>query len=294
MTLLAALRERILVADGATGTELIRMGAPGDVPGDLLNLTGPEIVARVHRSYVEAGSDLVTTNTFGGNALKLGKSGHGGRARDVNLAGARIARAAVPAGVLVGGDIGPTAEMLRPYGTAEPEAVRATFAEQAAWLAEGGVDFLFLETFFDLAEALLALEAARATGLPVVASMTFDLKRGGAYTMMGNPAADCARALAEAGAAVVGANCTVAIDGMVQVAHRLREGTSLPLILQPNAGRPELVDGHVLYRETPEGFAERVPDLVAEGARIVGGCCGTDPRFIVAVRGALAASEERA
>ena len=294
MTLVAAMAERVLVADGATGTELMRLGAPGDVPGELLNLTRPEIVARVHRSYAEAGSDLVTTNTFGGNALKLGKFGYGDQARAINMAGARIAREAVPAGVLVGGDIGPTGELLRPYGAAEPEAVRAAFAEQATWLAEGGVDFLILETFFDLTEALLALDAARATGLPVVASMTFDLKRGGAYTMMGNEAGDCARTLADAGATVVGANCTVTVDGMVQVARRLREGTTLPLILQPNAGRPELIEGQTVYQETPERFAEGAPGLTAEGARIVGGCCGTDPRFIVAVREALDAVEGRA
>lgn len=287
MDLAARLSESILLADGGTGTELIRLGAPTDLPGELLNLKRPDLVAEIHRSYAQAGSDLVVTNTFGANAVKLARHGYPDRVDQINEAAARLAREAVPKNVLVGGDIGPSGQMLKPYGPADPKELTSCYRQQAFALAEGGVDFLILETFFDLAEALLALRAALATGLPTICSMTFEIKRGSAFTMMGNPAAACATALAEAGAVAVGANCSVTIDRMPQIAKDLRQGTDLPLILQPNAGDPRLVDGRTVYGETAENFAAQVPALIAGGARIIGGCCGTDPRFIRATREVL-------
>jgi len=281
------LAERILVCDGAMGTELMRRGAPSNTPGEMLNLDQPELVEAVHREYVEAGSDLTITNTFGATKIKLAKFGLADRAREINLAAVRLAKAAAGDRALVGGDLGPTGEMLKPWGPAEPATIRATYFEQVRALAEGGVDCLLLETFFDLNEALLALEAALSTGLPVIASMTFDAKRGSAYTMMGNSAADCARALDTAGAVVVGANCSVSIDHMPMIAAALKSGADVPLILQPNAGKPETLRGQTTYRETPEHFAALVPDLVRAGARIIGGCCGTDARFVRAIREAL-------
>jgi len=281
------LKEKILIGDGATGTELIRLGAPAGVPGDLLNLQKPEIVSQVHRGYAEAGSNMVITNTFGCTSIKLGKFKCADKMREINMAGVQIARNAVPPNVLIAGDIGPIGELLKPYGPAEPEMVKQAFAEQVEALVEGGVDLLILETNFDLNEAILALEAALDSGLPVIASMTFDLKRGGAYTMMGNSASDCAKTLSQAGATVVGANCSMTIDHMPAVAKELKKGADVPLILQPNAGKPEIVEGRTVYHETPENFAAKVPDLIAAGARIIGGCCGTDARFIRAIREAI-------
>jgi 5-methyltetrahydrofolate--homocysteine methyltransferase len=281
------LAEKVLICDGAMGTELMRRGAPTDGPGDRLNLDMPELVEEIHREYIEAGSDLTITNTFGATAIKLAKFGLADRAREINLAGARLARSAAKQRALVAGDIGPCGEMLKPWGAGEPAAIRETFLTQAQSLAEGGVDCLMLETFFDLNEALLALDAARSTGLPVIASMTFEPKRGGVFTMMGNSAADCARALAAAGATVVGANCSVTISHMSAIAAALKSGADVPLILQPNAGRPDSADGLLLYHETPDHFAAFVPDLVAAGARIIGGCCGSSPEFVRAMRAAL-------
>jgi 5-methyltetrahydrofolate--homocysteine methyltransferase len=290
MNLQELLENRVLIADGGTGTELMRLGAPGDVPGDLLNLQMPEIIEQVHRAYVEAGSDLIVTNTFGASSIKLERHGAADKVRQINQAAVKIARNAVPANILVAGDVGPTGQMLKPFGPAEPEDVRNAFAEQTTALAEAGVDAIILETFFDLAEALLALEAASRTNLPVIVSMTYDVGPKGVHTMMGNSAADCARALADGGAVVLGANCTVTIDNMVEVGRALHQATDLPLILQPNAGKPEVVEGKTVYGETPEHFASRVPDLVDAGCRIIGGCCGTNPQFITAIKNALQTS----
>ncbi len=281
------LAERVLICDGAMGTELMRRGAPREVPGDMLNLQRPDLVEAVHRDYLAAGSDLTITNTFGATAIKLDKYGLADRAREINLAGVRLARQAVGHQIIVAGDIGPTGEMLQPYGPAEPAAVRDAFAAQADALAEGGADVLILETFFDLQETLLALAAAAATGLPVIASVTLEPKRGSFYTMMGNRADDCARALADGGAAVLGANCSVTMSHMPAIAAALRAGTDRPLILQPNAGQPELIGDQTVYHEQPADFAAVAPALVAAGVRIIGGCCGTDPRFVTALREAL-------
>jgi 5-methyltetrahydrofolate--homocysteine methyltransferase len=287
MDLLKKLTERVLVGDGAMGTELMRLGAPAGKPLELLNLSWPDLPAQVHRAYLEAGSDLVLTNTFGGTSIKLAHFNEADQTREVNLAGARIAREAAGDKAFVGGDMGPCGELLKPYGPAEPDDVREAFRVQALALAEGGADFLSLETFFDLAEALLALEAALETGLPVSASMTFDVKERGIFTMMGNRAAECAQMLAAGGATLVGANCTVTAEKMPPIAAALREGTDLPMIFQPNAGQPETVGGVVHYRETPEHFASYASALVKAGARIIGGCCGTGPVFVRALSDCL-------
>lgn len=287
MNLQELLAKRVLIADGGTGTELMRLGAPGDVPGDLLNIQMPEIVEQIHRAYVDAGSDLIITNTFGATRIKLERHNAADKVRQINRAAVKIARRAVAENALIAGDVGPTGQMLKPLGPAEPDDVRNAFVEQITVLADAGVDVIILETFFDLAEALLALEAAMQTHLPVIASMTFNVGPKGVFTMMGNSAADCARALADGGAMVVGANCTVTIDKMVQVGQALKQATTLPLILQANAGNPEIVNGETVYGETPAHFASRVPDLVDTGGRIIGGCCGTNPQFITAMKNAL-------
>lgn len=281
------LTRKILLADGAMGTQLMRAGLPADKPGEWWNIAEPLLVAEIHGAYARAGSDLVLTNTFGGSPLKLAKAGLGERMREINLAAVKLARKAVGAGVLVAGDIGPTGEMLEPLGPAKPDQARENYAQQARTLAEGGVDLLFLETFFDLREALLALEGAVATGLPVIASLTFDWKNGKVATIAGDEAGACARALWAGGASAVGANCTLTIDGMVQTVRALRSGGEGPLVCQPNAGQPEVQDGRLIYRETPEHFAAVVPNLLDEGVRIIGGCCGTTPAFIGAARQAV-------
>jgi len=281
------LARKILLADGAMGTQLMRAGLPADKPSEWWNIEEPLIVAEVHRAYAKAGSDLVLTNTFGGSPLKLAKAGLGERMREINLTAVKLARNAVDAGVLVAGDIGPTGDLLEPLGPARPDQMRENYAQQARTLAEGGADLLILETFFDLREALLALEGAAPTGLPVIASMTFDLKDGQAATFNGDQAGACARTLLAAGAAAVGANCTLTIDGMIEVIGQMRPDDGAPLVCQPNAGQPEVQDGCLIYRETPEHFAALIPRLLDAGVRLIGGCCGTTPAFIGAAREAV-------
>lgn len=287
MDLRELLAQRTLVADGAMGTELMRLGAPGNIAGELLNIEMPEIVEKVHRAYVQAGSDIIITNTFGASPIKLESYQASERCDEINAAAVKVARKAAGEKVLVAGDIGPSGQMLKPYGPAEPENVLDNFTWQANALADTGVDVIILETYFDLAEAMLALKAAVGTGLQVIASMTFNVGPKGVVTMMGNTAADCGKALEKGGATVIGANCTVTADSMIEVGRALSDACSVPIMLQPNAGQPEVVGDKTIYRETPEQFAAYSKELVENGASIIGGCCGTDPRFIAAVRNIL-------
>jgi methionine synthase I (cobalamin-dependent) len=271
-----------VVTDGAWGTQLQARGlAPGDCP-DAWNLTRPEVVEQVARAYVEAGSRVILSNTFGANRVALAGHGLAGQAVEINRAGAAISRRAAGAGVRVFASIGPSGKLLMTGETSEEE-LRAAFTEQARALAEGGADALVVETMADLAEARIALEAARSTGLPVVASMVFDTGKNKDRTMMGATPEQAARELTEAGADVVGANCGAGIESFVAICRRLKAATGRPVWIKANAGLPELVDGRTVWKMTAEGFAGYVPQLVEAGANFIGGCCGTNPEFIRAV-----------
>ncbi|MBI3664658.1 MAG: homocysteine S-methyltransferase family protein [Acidobacteria bacterium] len=287
------IRNGPVLADGAWGTELQRRGLePGACP-DQWNLIRSEAVAEVARSYVKAGSRVILTNTFRANAIALTGYGLGAEAAAMNRAGAAISREAAAGHVLVAGSIGPTGKMLLLGETTEQEALRA-FAQQAQALAEGGVDALLVETMSDLAEAKLALAAARQTGLPVIVSFVFDSGKEKDRTMMGVTPEQAAREIVEAGADAVGANCGLGIAGYVPICRRLRQATPLPVWIKPNAGLPELVGGELVYRTTPAEFAAFVPALVEAGATFIGGCCGTTPDFIRAASQALAAISSKA
>ena len=234
-------------------------------------------------SYVTAGADIILTNTFGGSPLKLAKVGFGTRTAEINRLGAEISKEAAAGRALVFGSMGPTGEFMQPLGTATETEMVKGFAEQAKALAEGGVDGIVIETMTDLAEAKAALRATReAVSLPVVVSMTFDKKRMGYATIMGVRPGQAASALEQAGADIVGANCGAGIDNMIEVIQLMRQATSLPIWCKPNAGLPELIDGNIVYRETPEQMASKLPLLLDAGATIVGGCCGTTPAHIQA------------
>lgn len=288
-TFLEALQAgRTLLADGGTGTALQKLGLrPGQSPEGWM-LQHPEAVRSVAEGFLRAGSDLVYSNTFGGNRVRLQASGLEGQAGEINTTAARLAREAVagagrPAWVL--GSIGPTGEMLEPYGELEAGAARAAFAEQASALAEGGVDALVCETFMDLNEALLALEAALETGLPVLASMAFE---EGGRTMMGVRAEDAVIRLTEAGAAAAGANCGLGPRALAAVLRTMRGARPEARFLgKPNAGMPELVAGQTVYRESAEVFAEFAREMQALGAAVVGGCCGSTAEHLAAMRAAL-------
>lgn len=292
MDFLAEIEQRTLLFDGAMGTQLIAAGYRSQECPEEWNVTNPDVVAGIHRAYLEAGADIIETNTFGGSRSKLSAYHAGDRVAELNTAAARLAvsvRDEVAPGTLVAGDIGPSGRMLPPMGDASPNELRDVFAEQAEALVAGGVDLIGMTTFFDLAEATAAVRGARAmtAGLPVVVSMAFKSSPHGYRTMMGVTPAQAAEALLEAGATVVGANCEITAEEMVGLVAEFRAATDAPLIFQPNAGQPRLEAGHTVYGETPERFASFMPSIVAGGANIVGGCCGTTPQHIAALRAAL-------
>ena len=188
-------------------------------------------------------------------------------------------REAVGEGAYVSGSCGPSGQTLKPYGDAEPEDVRESFRRQIGALVDAGIDVLTVETMIDLAEARLAIEAARSVsaGIPIMATMTFDATPRGFYTIMGNDVASAAKGLIEAGANLVGSNCGNGIEAMIEIARAFRASTDHPLLIQPNAGLPEMVDGQVTYNETPAFMAEKAKELAALGVSVIGGCCGTTP-----------------
>ena len=282
---------RVVVLDGGLGSMLIAAGLePGRAP-DWWTLERPDAVATVHRGYVEAGSDVIHANTFGATPAKLAAAGLGGRCREVNAAAVVLARSACGPGTLVAGDIGPTGLLLPPVGAATVAELRESFREQAAALAGAGVDLLSIETMFDLREALAALDAAKETGLPVMASMTFEARPRGYFTIMGNRLEVALAELEGAGADAVGCNCSVAPEAMVEMVRVARGVVEAPVVAQPNAGRPQADAGDVTYDASPESFARDAVAMAGAGARLVGGCCGTTPAFIRAARAALAGVE---
>lgn len=259
--------------------------AVGEFP-DGWNLTQPSKVVEVAQAYVDAGSRVILTNTFGANRVRLAESGLVSQWRELNESGVRHSKAAAGGRARVFASIGPCGKMLI-TGEVTEDQLRSTFEEQAFALAAGGADGLVVETMSDLAEACLAVIAAKKTGLPVVGCMVFDTGREKDRTMMGTTPEQSAKALTEAGADVVGANCGQGVAGFVKIAKRLRAATDRPIWIKANAGLPEMVDGHVLYRTTADEFSQWVPELVAAGASFVGGCCGTSPDFIRACAGRL-------
>lgn len=292
MDFLTGLRQRTLLFDGAMGTQLIAAGYRSQECPEEWNVSNADVVAGIHRAYFAAGSDIVQTNTFGGTQPKLAHYRCGERVEELNLAAAQLATAVrdevAPDG-LVAGEISATGVLLKPMGDGDPHELRDHFAEQAEALARGGVDLFSIETMFDLEEARAAVSGVRAVSdLPVMATLTFKPSAKGYRTMMGVTPAAAAAALLELGADVVGANCSITADEMVGLVDEFRDATDTPLIFQPNAGQPRLQEGHTVYDETPAHFAEVVAQFAARGAAVVGGCCGTTPEHIAALRAALA------
>jgi 5-methyltetrahydrofolate--homocysteine methyltransferase len=276
----------ILVADGATGTNLQRMGIkPGSPPEDLV-IDQPELILELEKSFVAAGSDIILTCTFGGTRLRMKESKYHDRTPEINTRAAQLARKAASSrdGVLVGGSMGPVGQLIKPYGQLEPEEVRLAFTEQARALAEGGVDLLVIETMFAFEEATAAFEGARSvTDLPIIVSFSYDR---GTRTMMGVKPADVINKYKELGAALVGANCGTTLENMEKI---LKEYSSaqpgFPLWAKPNAGLPrmDLKTESAVYDTTPADMAEYAKKYVALGALVVGGCCGSTPEHVAAI-----------
>ena len=271
-----------ILLDGAMGTQLAEAGLE---MGGHNCITHPDAVLAVHQQYVDCGVDLLITNTLTMNRLYIEKQNMGIDVREVNLAGARLAKSAVRQGQYVLGDMSTTGQLLKPYGDlAEADAYEA-FKEQAAILAEGGVDGYIIETMFSLKEALCALRACKeVASLPVIASLAFKTAAKGGRTEMGDSARQCAQALGEGGASVVGANCgDLSPSEMAEVVSAFCSATSLPVVAQPNAGKPRLAGNQTVFDMGPAEFAEGVSKCLQAGARLVGGCCGTSPAHIRAV-----------
>lgn len=275
-----------VVTDGAWGTQLQALGLGlGDFP-DLWNLSHPDRVAEVARAYVDAGSQVILTNTFGANRFRLGEHDPGANLATINKAGVEISKRAAGDRARVFASMGPTGKLLM-SGEFSSQEIRDAFSEQAKALNHAGADALVLETMSDLEEARLAVAAARETGLPIVACLVFDSGKDKDRTMMGNTPEQVARELTDAGADVIGANCGQGIAGFVGICERLHASTDRPIWIKPNAGLPVVVDGRVQYDATPDAFAVLVPKLVQAGASFIGGCCGTSPEFISAIRRVL-------
>jgi len=283
----ALARSHALLLDGGMGSMLIAAGLDSGRAPEWWTLERPEHVEAVHRAYVEAGSDVVHTNTFGANPLRLAAAGLAGRCRELNAAAVAIARRACGESALVAGDVGPTGHMLPPLGTATADELRAAFAEQVEALVEAGADLISIETMSDRREALAAVGAATATGLAVHAAMTFEPRRRGVFTIMGDPLVESLLELAAAGAAAVGCNCSATSPEMLAMVRAAAPRVGVPFSAQPNAGRPRVTPAGVAYDARPEEFARDLAAMVEAGAALVGGCCGTTPEFIRCARAAL-------
>ncbi len=286
---LARLERGPLLLDGGLGSMFIAAGLEAGRAPEWWTVEFPDRVTAVHRKYVEAGSDIIHTTTFGGSPPKLADAGLEGRCREVNMAAVRLAREATDGyDTLVAGDVGPSGKLFAPMGDATEQQLLDAFTEQMSAMAEAGADLISIETMYDLREALAAVQAAKETGLPVLASMTFDAKKRGFFTMVGDRLVPSLTALHEAGAHAVGCNCSVQPEQMLAMIDEAAGAVDAPLVAQPNAGQPRPTpSGEIVYDATPEPFARDLAEMVRRGARVVGGCCGSTPEFIHAARLAL-------
>lgn len=291
---LEELNKRILVMDGAMGTQLMERGVKPEDCFDAQNLTKPEAVKEIHKAYVKAGADIIETNTFGANRIKLADYKLENKVKEINLAAVKLAREAVGSKGFVAGSIGPLGKMIDPLGEVTFEQAYAVFAEQAKALADGGVDVFSIETISDLQEMRAAVLAAKAeTNVPVIASLTYD---DGEKTIYGTSPEVAAIVLEGLGADVIAANCSTGPEGMLQVSHKVLSACNRPVMVMPNAGMPELIDDKAVYKMTPDRFGKLAVRFAKQGVNIVGGCCGTTPDHISSLKQYLAgrAKEQRA
>jgi 5-methyltetrahydrofolate--homocysteine methyltransferase len=277
---------RLLVSDGAIGSMLIARGLRAGMCPETFNLEKPDVLEEIARAYVEAGADIVHTNTFGGSSLKLQSHQLGEKVEEVNRNAVAAVQKAVEKRTMVSLSCGPTGMILKPYGDAEPDAVYESFEQQIRIGVEAGVDAITVETMIDLEEAKLAVKAARSVSdsIPILATMTFDPTPRGFFTVMGAGVEKAAHGLEEVGADVVGSNCGNGIEKMVEIAREFKKVSNLPILIQSNAGLPELRDGAAVYPESPAFMRDKARELVELGVEVIGGCCGTTPEHMRALR----------
>jgi 5-methyltetrahydrofolate--homocysteine methyltransferase len=279
------LDSEILICDGAMGTMLSSAGFPPGESPEKWGLQNETKLRAIHEAYVKAGADIILTNTFGANAFKLAKFGLADEVDFINQAAVEIAVSVAGEKGYVAGDIGPSGEFMEPLGLIAESQMRAAFAQQAKALADGGVDLIIIETMMDLNEMKTAIRAAKSsTDLIVIALMSFNTDRHGFRTMMGVSPTDAAFGMLKAGADIVGANCgSVEMKQMPELIAEMKAAGAQYIIVEPNAGAPQMVDGETVFPQTPDEMAAGVPEVVKAGANIIGGCCGTTPEHIKAI-----------
>ncbi len=285
MNLMERITSRGLLFDGAIGSELQRKGlAPGQPP-DIWNEENPDAVRELHAAYVEAGSDVITTNTFNSNPVRFGEHKIKQSWEELTRKGVRLAKEAASKRALVAGEIGPSGLLLEPVGPGKPDDIEHAFTAQAQILDEEGIDFFIAETFFNLQEILLAARAFRSVSeKPFMLSMTFEKRKKGYFSLFGDKVESAMRAMADAGAAAVGANCSLGSADMIEVAKEARGAVSIPVIIQANAGMPQVTPQGTVYPEDNETYVANIMKIRELGVKIIGGCCGTNPETIALIR----------
>ncbi|KPK68072.1 hypothetical protein AMJ87_12470 [candidate division WOR_3 bacterium SM23_60] len=271
------------------GTMLMERGLKPGEPPESFNLTSTSVLEEIARLYLEAGADLVQTNTFGASSLKLSAYALDDRTEEINRNAVQAVKKVVGAQAYVYGSCGPTGRILKPYGDTEPRDVYQSFEQQMKILVRAGVDAICVETMIDLNEAQLAIKAAKTVSvdIPIMATMTFDTTPKGFYTVMGVDIKTAVRGLEDAGADIIGSNCGNGIENMIRIAHEFKKYTQRVLIVQSNAGIPEIKGGAAVYPETPAFMAEKAQELITIGVSIIGGCCGTTPAHICALKNVI-------
>jgi 5-methyltetrahydrofolate--homocysteine methyltransferase len=288
MDILELAEFRTVLGDGAMGTMLLASGLKmGECP-EAWNLDHPDVVGAIHRQYRQAGSDFVTTNTFGGNPIKLQRFGLQAKLEEMVRRAVELARQAAGETCMVAGSVGPTGAILEPYGDTPADRVKEAFGQAVGALDRAGVDFLLVETMTDINEARLALEAAaEVSSKPLLATMSFTRGSKGYRTVMGTAPDDAAKAMVEAGAQMVGTNCVGGMPEATDIMEVMVPAANVPTLAQPNAGLPQVHGDSVTYPESPQDMAEGLEKLLATGVRVVGGCCGTTPEHIRALAALL-------
>ncbi len=281
----------ILLADGAMGTMLFEKGIHAGMCLESLNLTNQEILQEIALVYLEAGADIIQTNTFGGSPMKLAEYGLDDKTEEININAVEIVRKAIGNKAYISASCGPSGKILQPLGDADPEQISEGFKRQVMALLDARVDLICIETMTDLREAVVAVEAVRSINsrIPIISTMTFEETPGGFFTIMGNSIEAVEKGLREAGADILGSNCGNGVENMVKIAREFKKVSKSPLVIRSNAGMPEVKDGKLVYPETPEFFSSKVPEFLEAGVSIIGGCCGTTPAHIRAIRNALEA-----
>ena len=282
-------KNRVVVTDGAIGPWLAEKGElqPGQAP-ELLNLSSPAAIKKVHEEHLEAGSEIILTNTFGANPFKLARLNLAGKTEEINRQAVILAREARgKTGALIAGDIGPSGELLAPLGNLSVKELSSGYQKVVSMLADGGADFFLLETFSSLEEAEVIAEiVSKTSSRPIIVSLTFTIGKRGPRTLMGESPEDAARAF-ENSIFSLGTNCGGDSRETIIVISALKEQTGLPLWAKPNAGRPQIFEGKTVFPESPEEAAEQAKKLAVAGAKFIGGCCGTTPAHIKAIKNRL-------